>query len=108
MSMYTITGQLMNTFHQPIVDRETGEKRQQPKIQIMGDLPVKDTDEVRNDLVTLTVESLEPYKPLHGKTIRIPFGMFAPGKGNVVQFVPKGSKPQVVTENQMSPSKTTT
>lgn len=95
MSMFTITGQLLNVLDDYVIDQDTGERTKKPRIQILGEMPLKDTGQTRKELVTLTVENLEVYKAVVGKTIRLPFGMFSPQKGTVIQFVPKGSKPQV-------------
>lgn len=96
MSMFTITGQLLGVLDDYVVDQETGERTQKPRIQILGEMPLKDTGQSRKELVTLTVQNLDVYKAVVGKTIRLPFGMFSPQKGTVIQFVPKGSKPQLV------------
>ena len=99
MSMYTITGQLINTIDDYIVDRETGDQVKTPRIQILGDMPVKDTGQVRNELVTLKVDDLSDYEKLKGQHVAVPFGMFSPQKGTVIQFVPKGAKPKAVRTN---------
>lgn len=97
-SMFTVTGQLVKTFVQPgLVDKETGEQgKASPKIQIMGEMPVQGGDS-RFDLITLTVENLNTYNPLKGKKIRVPLGFFAPQKGNIVYFIPKGSEPEILS-----------
>jgi hypothetical protein len=48
-------------------------------------------------LITLTVENLKAYSDLQGKKIRVPLGFFAPQKGNIVYFIPKGTNPEIVT-----------
>lgn len=94
--MFSITGQLLKAFPEIQTNRETGEQITRYRIQLLGEIPIRDGSGSRYDMVTLNVEDLRPYQELKGKTIQVPFGFFAPGKGNVVTFVPKGSKPQVV------------
>jgi hypothetical protein len=97
-SMFTVTGQVMKTyFQQGQADKETGEiGKPTPKVQIMGEMPVQG-GESRFDLITLTVENLKAYSDLQGKKIRVPLGFFAPQKGNIVYFIPKGTNPEIVT-----------
>jgi hypothetical protein len=96
--MFTVTGQVLKTFIQPgQVDKETGEVgKSSSKVQIMGEIPVQGGDS-RLDLITLTVENQKSYEELKGKRIRVPLGFFAPQKGNIVYFIPKGSIPEIVT-----------
>lgn len=104
-SMFTVTGQVMKTFIQPgTVDKETGEvSKATSKVQIMGDLPIQGGDS-RFDLITLTVENIKTYADLERKTIRVPLGFFAPQKGTIVYFIPKGSVPVVVSDSVESES----
>lgn len=99
ISMFTVTGQVLKTFIQTgQVDTETGEVgKPSIKVQIMGEMPVRgETGESRLDLITLTVETQKTYDDLKGKRIRVPLGFFAPQKGNIVYFIPKGSQPEIV------------
>ena len=93
--MFTITGQLLKAYPETQVNKETGEEMKRNKIQLLGDMPLRDGSGTRFDMVTLSVEDLGPYRELEGQTIRVPFGFFAPGKGNVITFVPKGSRPEL-------------
>lgn len=95
MSMFEITGQLINCLDDKQINKDTGELRETPRIQLLGEMPLQHSDQTRAELVTLKVEDLGPYRTLKGKTIRVPFGMFSPGKGQVIQYVPKGSKPRL-------------
>lgn len=97
ISMFTVTGQVLKTFIQPgQVDKETGEiGKSSVKVQIMGEMPVQG-GESRLDLITLTVENQKTYEDLKTKRIRVPLGFFAPQKGNIVYFIPKGAQPEVV------------
>ena len=99
--MFSIIGELRNVFEQERTDRDTGEVQTKHRIQILGDIPVPgDRGETRLELVTLNVEEPSIYRGLLGKQIRVPFGFFAPSKGQVITFVPKGAKPQVVSSPQ--------
>ena len=98
MSMFTVTGQVINTYEQPgQVDKSTGEVgRKTPKVQILGDMPVQGGD-IRRELITLSIEDEKAYQSLVGKSIRVALGFFAPNKGSIVMFIPKGSKPEVIS-----------
>jgi hypothetical protein len=98
LSMFTVTGKVLKTFIQPgQVDKETGEVgKSSVKVQIMGEMPVQGGDS-RLDLINLTIEDQKVYNDLAGKMVRLPLGFFAPQKGNIVYFVPKGSKPELVS-----------
>lgn len=102
-SMFTVTGQVLKTFIQPaVVNNETGVLGEpSTKVQLMGEMPVQG-GESRLDLITLTIQDRKTYDSLTGKTVRIPLGFFAPQKGNIVYFVPKGSIPEVVAEKAAS------
>lgn len=97
LSMFTVTGQVLKTYIQPgLVDKETGEQgKPSSKVQIMGEMPVPGGD-ARFDLITLTVENEKTYSELKGKRVRVPLGFFAPQKGNIVYFIPKGAIPEIV------------
>lgn len=93
MSMFQVTGQVMNVFHQPgRVDPETGEYgKGKDKVQIMGDIPVSDGGS-KLDLVTLTVPEGLNFEGLIKRTVSVPLGFFSPAKGSIVYFIPKGSE----------------
>lgn len=97
LSMFTVTGQILKTFIQPgQVDRETGiAGKSSVKVQIMGEMPVQGGDS-RLEMITLTVEEQKLYEDLKSKRVRVPLGFFAPQKGNIVYFIPKGSIPEIV------------
>jgi hypothetical protein len=98
LSMFTVTGQVMKTFIQEgKTDKQTGEIDESSiKVQILGEMPVKGGDS-RLDLITLTVENEKTYSDLTGKRIRVPLGFFAPSKGQIIYFIPKGSKPELLS-----------
>lgn len=96
-SMLTITGRLINVFEAPKgVNAKTGDEYGgKPRIQLLGTV-VLQNDETRYDLVTLGVDDERPYGVLRGKDISVPVAVFVSGK-NPVFFVPKGSRPRVLT-----------
>lgn len=95
--MFSITGQLMKAFPERQINRDTGEEVTRYRIQLIGEIPLRDGSGTRLDLVTLNVERLQDYSELVGQRISVPFGFFSPAKGQVITFVPKGSKPQLAT-----------
>ena len=95
--MFSITGQLLKCFSEPHTNRETGEQTTKHRIQMLGAIPLRDGTDTRHDLVTLNVDNPAPYRDLQGKVVQVPFGFFSPAKGQVITFVPKGSKPQVIS-----------
>ncbi len=98
MSMFTITGVVINTYDAPPRKAEDGKEEEgKPKVQIMGDMPVPGGQK-RMDLVTLSCEDKREYEALQGKTISVPLGIFSPGRGQIVYFIPKGARPLVVSE----------
>lgn len=94
--MFSITGELRKVYSEQQTNRETGEQTTKHRIQILGEIPLRDSDGTKEDFVTLTIDNPTDYRDLVREFITVPFGFFAPGKGNVVTFVPKGSKPQIV------------
>jgi len=96
MPMFSITGELRKVYSENQTNRDTGEIIRRYRIQILGDIPLRDgSGDTREDMVTLNVDNPDDYRDLVRQVITVPFGFFSPGKGNVVTFVPKGSKPQV-------------
>ena len=96
-SMLTITGRLINVFEAPKgINAKTGDEYGgKPRIQLLGTV-VLQNDETRYDLVTLGVDDERPYSVLRDKDISVPVAVFVSGK-NPVFFVPKGSRPRVLT-----------
>jgi len=94
MSMFTVSGKVINVFDQlGKLDKETGEVGETtPRLQLLGNMPMPN-GEMRMDMVTVKVESKRVYEELKGKDIRLPIGVFAPSKGQIVYYVPKGAKP---------------
>ena len=97
MSMFTVMGKVVNVFDQPgQIDKETGEiGKTTPRLQMMGQMPVQN-GETRLEMITVKVEDKKTYSDLINKTIRLAVGAFAPSKGQIIYFVPKGAKPELV------------
>lgn len=106
MSMFTITGQVINTFEAP--GRKANEKagieaqEAKPKVQILGEMPVPG-EQKRMELVTLTCEDQTEYEAFKGKTVTVPLGIFAPARGQIIYFIPKGAHPVEVLPFPSSP-----
>lgn len=93
MSMLTLNGKIINVFDTPEGhDKKTGEIREAKfRIQIMAENELQNGQK-RLDLVNLTVDRPEVYKPLVGQNVRVPVGVFASASG--VQFYAlKGAYP---------------
>jgi len=94
MSMFTVSGKVINVFDQQgKLDKETGVIGETtPRLQLLGNMPMPN-GEMRMDMITVKVENKNVYEALEGKEIRLPIGVFAPSKGQIVYYVPKGAKP---------------
>jgi hypothetical protein len=99
--MFTINGLVTKVFTQPgKVDEKTGETSEpKHKVQVLGEMPTQ-SGESRMELVTLTCEDRRVYDSLQGKQVRLPMGVYCPSKGQVIYYIPKGSKPEIVGEAQ--------
>ncbi len=97
MSMFSVTGQIMNVFTPPDrTDKETGvTEKSKPKVQLLGVLPLQN-GETQFDMITLSVEDKAAFEKLKGKKVRLPLGVFA-SKNSIIYFIPKGSLPELVT-----------
>lgn len=94
MSMLTLNGQIINVFDTPeTVDRKTGEVRESKfRIQIMAENELQNGQK-RVELVNLSVDRPDVYKPLQGQNVRVPVGVFV--SGSSVQFYAlKGAYPE--------------
>lgn len=104
MSMLTLNGQIINVFDTPeSTDRKTGEIRAAKfRIQIMAENELQNGQK-RLDLVNLSVDQPEVYKPLRGQNVRVPVGVFV--SGSSVQFYAlKGALPERVAVPSSSSS----
>jgi hypothetical protein len=79
------------------VDRDTGEQVEKDKVQLYGALPLPEEDGTRVGLIDLTVPDARPYDALKGKEVEVQIGFFAPAKGTVITYVPKGARPKPIT-----------
>lgn len=78
MSMLSLNGVVANCFDTPAsVDKKTGEVRPAScRVQIYARNTLEN-GQVRLELVTLKVDSTEPYKRFEGKNVSVPVGAFA-------------------------------
>jgi len=112
MSMFNITGRVINTFEAP--GRKANEKagieaqEAKPKVQLLGEMPVPG-EQTRMELVTLTCEDQAEYEAFKGRVISVPMGVFAPARGQIIYFIPKGSHPvEAVEVGSSSPAMSAT
>lgn len=93
MSMFTVTGQVVNTFMQSgRTDKDTGEiQNPSHKVQIMGEMPVSEGGS-KFDLITLTIPEGVDFSEYLNKRVSVPLGFFSPQKGQIIYFIPKGAE----------------
>ena len=98
MSMLTLNGQIINVFDTPeSTDRKCGEVRESKfRIQIMAENELQNGQK-RIDLVNLTVDNPAVYKPLRGRIVRVPVGVFVSGSA-IQYYALKGQKPEVLQQ----------
>lgn len=91
--MFTLNGRVMNVFKTPSgLNKKTGDQYDaQDKVQIMGSLPVRDSDEYRYDMITLTTDQANTFQNLLDEEVTVPVGIIGRGKNDVLYFIPKGS-----------------
>ncbi len=91
--MLFLQGMITNVFNTPKgVNRDTGEVYGgQSKIQVMSDNIMKN-GEKRMDMINLTVDNPDAYRPYVGKPAEIPVTVFIMN-GALMYMVPPGSKP---------------
>jgi hypothetical protein len=96
--MFTLCGQVVNSFVQPGgTSKKTGEVFDpRDKVQILGHIPLQGGG-TKLDLVTLNVEDARLFQAAQGKTVRVPVGVYAIGK-SVGYFIPQGAKPVLVPQ----------
>jgi len=97
MSMFTLTGQVVNVFTAPKgISKKTGEEYGgQDKVQILGDIPLTG-GESRKELVTLTTDQGESLSKMVGRDVTAPVGFYTSGKA-VGYYIPKGHKITALT-----------
>ena len=93
--MIKLEGTILNVFTQQGGTNKKGETfEDRDKVQILGALDLPNGD-VKNELVTLSVENYRDFKDLINKKISIAVGAMAIGR-NVVFYVAKGAQPQIL------------
>ncbi|MGH0054036.1 MAG: hypothetical protein ACQ5SW_11650 [Sphaerochaetaceae bacterium] len=93
MSMFTVTGQVVNIFKTPEATNKDGESYGGDyKIQLLGELPLPN-GETRHEMIDLKVHDVDVYKPYLNKRLTVPVGSLALAKNKLVHFIPKGSAP---------------
>jgi len=94
MSMFKVSGRLAKVYRQKRVDRETGEQTTETRCNILGEIPTRDGGDTRLDLQDIRVpdDLASTLTKLEGQDVNLPVGLFAPAKGQIVVFIPKGSK----------------
>jgi len=92
-AMFTMTGQVINVFITPRkTNKSNGEEYGgDDKVQIMGDIPL-DNGQSRKELVEIKTSEPETFQKLLGKPVTLPISFYAPQKGSVIYFMPKGHK----------------
>jgi len=93
MTMLLLCGKVMNVFEAPKgVNRETGETfGGQARVQLLAENELQN-GEKRLDLVNLTIEDENVYRPLLGQSVAVPVGVFV-NKGAVSFYAIKSGKP---------------
>lgn len=79
-------------------DKDGKEYDERSKVQLMGQLALQNGD-AKLDLMDLTVDDISVWSSFIGKDVSIDVGAFAPSKGNIVYFVRKGAKPQLLVSD---------
>ncbi|MCP4483379.1 MAG: hypothetical protein GY823_02280 [Flavobacteriaceae bacterium] len=90
-SMFTMTGQVINVYITPKgMNRKTQEEYGgDDKVQIMGDIPL-DNGQSRKELIEIRTSEPHTFEKLIGKPVSLPISFYAPTKGTVIYFMPKG------------------
>ena len=95
--MINLQGTVINVFKQQGgTDKKTGQAfEDRDKVQILGalDLP---NGEVKNELITLSVNNARDFYDLLNKKISIAVGAMASGR-NVIFYVAKGATPEILS-----------
>lgn len=95
--MINLQGTVINVFKQQGgTDKKTGQAfEDRDKVQILGalDLP---NGEVKNELITLSVNNARDFYELLNKKISIAVGAMASGR-SVIFYVAKGATPEVLS-----------
>jgi hypothetical protein len=93
--MINLQGTVINVFTQQGGTNKKGETfEDRDKIQILGALSLPN-GEIKNELVTLSVENARNFYDLLNKKISIAVGVMASGR-NVIFYVAKGATPEIL------------
>lgn len=92
-SMFNMTGEVINVFVTPRgTSKKTGEEfGGDDKVQIMGDIPL-DNNQSKKELIEIRTSDPKSFQVLVGKVVTLPISFYAPSKGVVVYYLPKGHK----------------
>lgn len=88
MSMLTLTGTLVHVYTKPAKSNANYTSEEKDKIQLLADVPLEN-GETRKELITLTVADSRTYKGQEGTELRLPVGVMAMAKNNLVFYVAK-------------------
>lgn len=96
MSMFQVSGVVLHLFDAPgRIDKDTGEvDDDKSKVQLLGEIPQRN-GQCKFDVITLTCHNPADFDGLKGKRVVVPLGMFSPSKGNIIYYIPQGSKPRL-------------
>lgn len=93
--MLNLTGTVINVFTQQGGTNKKGETfEDRDKVQLLGALDLPNGD-IKNELVTLSVENYRDFSEFLNKKISIAVGAMAVGR-SVVFYVAKGATPQLL------------
>lgn len=93
--MINLQGTVINVFTQQGGTNKKGETfEDRDKIQILGALSLPN-GEIKNELLTLSVENARNFSDLLNKKISIAVGAMASGR-NVIFYVAKGATPEIL------------
>lgn len=91
----TVNGKVLDVFPETVKNAE-GESGKKWRVTLIGDVLRLGGDGTKPDMLQLTVPGPEEYQDFMGQRISVPVDHFSPGKGQIITFVPKGAKPQVI------------
>jgi len=89
--MFTLSGVVIHVYETPKgVNKTTGEEYGgQDKVQIMGFSPLPNGESMK-EVINLTTDQGSALKKLEGRSVSAPISFYAPSKGQVSYFIPKG------------------
>ena len=94
--MLQMTGKVVNLYtNEGGTNKDGASYEARHKVQLLGGVDLPNGD-VKHDLIDLTVDSLKDWQALAGKEVTVDIGVFAPAKGQIVYFIKKGTKPNLI------------